>query len=123
VIKRLNWSIATVSSDGIRKEEIDKLCAKDPKLERSVAFEKTAKSATAEFFKRLTKLIKECDKTFSNVHIVFIDKNHPINAVDKTKTLIKQNLPPQGVHAKLLYMVPEINDPERQYPFSARFLL
>ena len=37
----LKWSIASVSSDGVRKETIDKLVAKDPSISRQVAFDKT----------------------------------------------------------------------------------
>lgn len=34
ILKKLNWSVASVSSDEIRKEEIDKLLKRDPSLTR-----------------------------------------------------------------------------------------
>jgi len=34
VVGNLNWSIASVSSDGVRKELIDKMLKKDPSLTR-----------------------------------------------------------------------------------------
>jgi hypothetical protein len=51
VVKKLGWSIDYVSSDEVRKEVIDRMMAKEPKLTRSEAFEKTQKSGPIEFEK------------------------------------------------------------------------
>ena len=51
VCTKLSWSIASVSSDDIRKEAIDKLTSKG--MARKEAFDKTSKSGPAEFNKRL----------------------------------------------------------------------
>jgi tRNA uridine 5-carbamoylmethylation protein Kti12 len=96
VVGNLNWSIASVSSDGVRQELIDKMLKKDSSLTRDQAFDRTAKAAGAEFNKQLEKLVKSSDKAYSNVHVIFVDKNHPVNGIAKTRQLILQNLPQTG---------------------------
>ncbi len=62
----------------------------------------------AEFNRRLEKLIHDADKpAHKQVHIIFIDKNHPTNGIDRTVKTINEKLP-QGCKAKILYLIPKI---------------
>ncbi len=62
----------------------------------------------AEFNRRLEKLIHDADKpAHKPVHIIFIDKNHPTNGIDRTVKTINEKLP-QGCKAKILYLIPKI---------------
>lgn len=67
-------------------------------------------------------MIKESDKPSSSVHVIFIDKNHPPNGLDKTVSMINQNLPRDCV-SKKLYLIPKIYSPIKDYPFSTQFFL
>ena len=46
------------------------------------------------------------NKEFSDKHIVFMDKNHPSNAIDKVLDEIIDNLP-GNVQGRYLYMIPD----------------
>ena len=107
VAAELKWSLASISSDAIRKELVTGYMAKFPKVEEKEAFDKTGKTAGIEFSRRLENLVKNADKSFSPVHIIFADKNHPVNGLDKTLTLVRSKLP-QGCQSKCLYLIPKI---------------
>jgi hypothetical protein len=100
---------------------MDKLLKREPSLTQAQAFDRTSKPALTEFCKQLERLARDSDKTFSNVHIIFVDKNHPENGIAKTRQLILQNLPP--VECKLLYLIPKITRPMKHSPFSLEFFL
>lgn len=55
---------------------------------------------------------------------MFLDKNHPTNAIGKVIEEINLNIP-IGLKAKFLYMIPLIEPATviGEYPFSASFLL
>lgn len=67
--------------------------------------------------------MKNSEKAYSNVHVIFVDKNHPVNGIAKTRQLIVQNLPQTGTECKLLYLVPKITNPILNYPLSLEFFL
>ena len=67
-------------------------------------------------------MIKDGDKTFASVHVIFIDKNHPASAIQKTVDMIKDNAP-QSAKVIKLYLIPRISQPMTGYPFSASFFL
>jgi len=80
--------------------------------DREKAFSRTIKSGPAEYSRQLRVL---CERQGSSKnkenHIVFLDKNHPKDAVPKLISEISSNLP-KNVHAKFIYLVPQI---ERKY--------
>ena len=117
IVKRLKWTINSVSSDGVRGEHMKKYQDSHPGVSAGEAFDKTAKTAVQDFGKRVERMIRESDKSPAPVHILFIDKNHPPNGIDKTITTINQLLPLDCV-VKRLYLVPKILSPMRDYPFS-----
>jgi tRNA uridine 5-carbamoylmethylation protein Kti12 len=108
IVKKLDWSISSISSDALRKELVDKYREKFTDIAEKEAFDKTAKSAGAEFNRRLEKLINDAGKAAHKpVHVIFIDKNHPPNAIDRTVKTINEKLP-QGCKGKILYLIPKI---------------
>ena len=108
IVKKLDWSISSISSDALRKELVDQYREKFPDIAEKEAFDKTAKSAGAEFNRRLEKLINDAGKAAHKpVHVIFIDKNHPPNAIDRTVKTINEKLP-QGCKGKILYLIPKI---------------
>lgn len=85
---KLDWSYASVSSDAIRKEYMDKLI-EEKGCTRDEAFEKSAKPATLEYTRRATTLIKySATGNTKNVHVIFLDKNHPLNGLPRAVQLI-----------------------------------
>jgi hypothetical protein len=124
LLKKLDWSLSSLSSDALRKELVDKYREKNPGVEEREAFDKTAKTATIEFNRRLEKLVGDADKPSNKpVHVIFVDKNHPPNALDKTIKSVKEKAP-QGSKVRCLYMVPRIlQKPVPGYPFSASFFM
>lgn len=112
----------SVSSDEVRGEHVKKYMETHPGVSNKDAFDKTGKTATQNFNKRVEQLIRESEKSHSCVHIIFIDKNHPPNGLDKTVGMIKQHLP-VGCVSKKLYLIPKIYAPIKDYPFSAQFFL
>ncbi len=66
------------------------------------------KSGPAEYARRLKDIVKSCnDKSFKTNHLVFLDKNHPMDAIKKVISEINNNLP-FNVQAKFLYMIPAV---------------
>lgn len=57
------------------------------------AFKKTGKQATAEWESRLKALIRDTTNTGKEKNIIFLDKNHPPNAIDKVTIFIRENVP------------------------------
>ncbi len=123
IVQKIGWSLSSLSSDGLRKELMNHYMETHAGVSAKDAYDKTGKTATIEFNKRIEKLLKDADnKKNSNVHIVFIDKNHPVNGIDKTVTMVKNNIPKECTF-RTLYLIPQINDPMPNYPFSFSFLL
>lgn len=73
---------------------------------REVAYQKTTKSGPAEFTRRLKDIVQNLNHSnHKSNHIVFIDKNHPKDAVEKAISEIESNLP-KNIQAKYFYLVP-----------------
>ncbi len=105
---KLKWTVSSISSDALRKEMVDKYREKNTEIEEREAFDKTAKTAGAEFQRRLEKLVSGVNKAgHAPVHIIFIGKNHPVNAIDRTVKTVREKLP-EGCKVKCLYLIPKI---------------
>lgn len=85
----------------------------------------TMKSGPGEFARRLREIVRSCgDRGFAQNHVVFMDKNHPKDQIEKIISEVSQNLP-MNVQGKFLYLIPEC-EPSKcrfQLPMSAQFLL
>jgi cell wall assembly regulator SMI1 len=84
------------------------------------------KSGPREYARRLAELVRNCgDKGHQPNHIVFLDKNHPCNAITKAQEEVTSNLP-GNVRAKFMYMIPEVDTSKagvQGIPFTPSFLL
>ena len=70
------------------------------------------KSGPAEYSRQLRGLCEQSGSSnYKENHLVFLDKNHPKDAVPKLISEISSYLP-KNVHAKFIYLVPQI---ERKY--------
>lgn len=91
--------------------------------DREKAFAATQKSGPQEFSRKLRDVVKGCgDNQFKSKHLVFLDKNHPKEAIGKVISEISQSLP-GNVKAKFLYLIPLVNASVLELPFSFQFML
>lgn len=115
-------NIRLVSSDQLRKSEMDKLKLKEPNLSENALFARTRETADEAFSKLLLHYVKE--KTVED-KVIFIDKNHPPNAIRKTIDLINQHRP-RHADVRFLALMPkckqgpsiQFGEKEVSFPFS-----
>ena len=81
----------SVSSDDTRKQAMDELIKKNSKLSEDKAFENSRKTGIKYFNDQLVSLLKSSEKLNCNAHFIFIDKNHPPNAIPGTMETIQNN--------------------------------
>jgi hypothetical protein len=68
-------------------------------------------------------VVKGCgDSGFKGTHLVFLDKNHPKDAISKVISEISQSLPGH-VMGKFLYLTPMVSDSVFDLPFSLQFIV
>ena len=116
-----------VSSDAIRKSEMDALRTKEPNASENVLFSRTRESADEAFNKMLIHHLKE--KALED-KVIYIDKNHPPNAIKKTVELIHAHKPRHS-DVRLLAVIPKtkngltlkIGEKEVVYPLSPEICL
>lgn len=73
---------------------------------RDQAYSKTMKTGPAEYSRRLRDICQELNSSsHKENHIVFLDKNHPKDAISKIISEISSNLP-KSVAPKFLYLIP-----------------
>jgi hypothetical protein len=117
-----NLAVRMVSSDQIRKAEMNALSAKEPGLSENVLFARTRESADEIFTKLLINNLKERTQEDK---VIFLDKNHPPNGVKKAIDLINAHKP-RHADVRFLALMPKskpsppikIGDKEVSYPFS-----
>lgn len=114
-----NCSVATISSDKMRREAMDQLRKDRPHTTIEQAFNSTSKSATQGFMKALETQLR-CAGTESFNHAIFVDKNHPPNAIEKTINLCRK-FASQGRRLKIVAMVPKCESKLAGFPFSMSF--
>ena len=120
------WSFDTISSDTIRGDLMAPLMANGKT--RDQAFQATAKSgpqAYAQAFER------KCDEAIrgnkGKNHVIFLDKNHPVNGIRRVNEDIRKNFSKsRGFNVRKLYMIPQESTerPSRvkDLPFPENFL-
>eukprot|EP00361_Fabrea_salina_P001476 CAMPEP_0202430446 /NCGR_PEP_ID=MMETSP1345-20130828/3886_1 /ASSEMBLY_ACC=CAM_ASM_000843 /TAXON_ID=342563 /ORGANISM="Fabrea Fabrea salina" /LENGTH=1162 /DNA_ID=CAMNT_0049041933 /DNA_START=84 /DNA_END=3572 /DNA_ORIENTATION=+ len=125
--EQLGCSFSVVSSDKVRAKCMEEYMQRNQKADKKTAFEKTAKPARKQFFQQVAAAL------VSNhyPHIVFLDKNHPPNAIDFTLNEVRKNKPSQ-VNLKFVMLTPYCRDPfvlnmdsefQQVYPFSLSMLV
>jgi hypothetical protein len=118
------WTYEEVSSDIIRGQCMKKLMDNQPNLTRDEAFDNTGKTGPKLYEAQLQKMLKTCDREgLGDTHVIFLDKNHPTNALNKTVNMII-DLVPNSVACKKMYLVPEIDENAKipGYPVSSSFV-
>ena len=80
-----DWSYAEISSDDMRSAQMEKLM-QGSDLTRDAAFNATMKTGPKLYSAKLDKMIKAAAEGDSKTHVIFLDKNHPSNALDKLIT-------------------------------------
>jgi len=70
--------------DIIRREQMDIVNKKMPHLTRDETFEKTGKYSVKLYWEELAARINEARHVPCQTTIIFLDKNHPPNAVEAT---------------------------------------
>lgn len=128
-LESLGCFLSIISSDEVRAECMERLAKTQRKLTRDQLFDKTGRDARNLFNERLSNLIATGgDKKDCSAHFIFIDKNHPPNAIKGTLDLIKQS--GQGVNLEVIALTPQVEDDfflyvdqgrTHKYPFSANF--
>jgi hypothetical protein len=72
----------------------------------------------------LERILKDADRTDNaKLHIIFIDKNHPLNAIETVVRIIDENMP-RSVDYRKVFLIPKI-DPQARIgglPLSASFM-
>ena len=125
--EQLGCSLSVVSSDKVRAKCMEEYMQRNQKANKNTAFERTAKPARKQFFQQVAAAL------VSNhyPHIVFLDKNHPPNAIDFTLNEVRKNKPSQ-VNLKFVMLTPYCRDPfvlnrdsefQQVYPFSLSMLV
>ena len=95
------------------------------KCDRETAYTKTAKTGPAEYSRRLKQICQSFNSSnLKENHLVFLDKNHPKDAIEKLIDEIWSSLP-KNVEPKFLYLIPQIDPKNFVYnlPLSASFIL
>ena len=123
----LGCSFHIVSSDKVRRSLMEDYMERTHSRDLNKAFESTAKKAKTVFFDR----VREGLRSNKPVHVLFIDKNHPPNAVSPTLKEL-ESMRPKGVSKlELVALVPECSQKFRinrgnghsEYELSLSFLV
>ena len=127
-VEENSFELSIISSDKVRQECMEKLSKKNKRLSFDQLFEKTGKDARNLFNDKLRELISTTDQRKSKAHFVFIDKNHPPNAINGTLDLIRRSS--QHLDTLIVAITPlmgtdlfsyEEEGKLHQYPFSSNF--
>ena len=93
IIEKYGISFYSIGSDLIRRRIMDNIMRKNRKITEKEAFEKSGKPASFEFEK---ELVNTFDEIYTSDHIknaiIYIDKNHPPNAINRSTEPIRKYL-------------------------------
>ena len=89
-------------------------------------FEKSRLKAYNKFNQRLISLVKESGSSnVSDTHVIFIDKNHPVEVVDRVVAMIDENID-SDIALKKVFLIPKITQVQDRLaglPFDVSFYL
>ena len=93
IIEKYKISFYSIGSDNIRRKIMDDMMRKNRRMSEKEAFEKSGKPASYQFEKELVKTFDEIYKNKSIKNsIIYIDKNHPPNAINRSTEPIRKYL-------------------------------
>mmetsp|Transcript_102523 Transcript_102523/g.221271 ORF Transcript_102523/g.221271 Transcript_102523/m.221271 type:complete len:299 (+) Transcript_102523:538-1434(+) len=87
LLDKNGWEFFVLSADLMRSKMIEKY-VKDFPSRAHEAHEKTQKSFVEKWNTDLAKVVQSCK---SEKFCLFLDKNHPLNALDKTMDIVRNN--------------------------------
>lgn len=128
IIEKKGMKFSVVSSDSIRKEVTDNLKKRNPKTTEEKAFQNSSKDAARIYEETVRRIVRATEKAKEKTHVVFLDKNHPPNGIQKAVNTVKSECP-RNCRLFLHALVPKCEIPfsncKRKvfYPFSLEFLL
>lgn len=128
--KAASIDLRVVSSDQIRRASMDALIKRSKGMNLQTAFEKTGKEANKQFMDTIEQKLRINIK--QNM-VLFIDKNHPPNAIEKTLSHLRR-ITPSLYKPEIIALIPKLekieqwcfNDMEGNdvgYPFSLNMFL
>ena len=124
-LDKYDASFDIISSDDTRAECMDKQGRKNKNLSRDELFDKTGKEARDLFNKRLSSLLANAHKKRETNIFIFLDKNHPPNAIPGVLKLVDS----EGSHLnkRFIALTPSVKETysieKSNYPFSLEFFL
>ena len=93
LIEKYKIKFYSIGSDLIRREVMDEMMRKNRRLTEKEAFERSGKRAGFMFEEKLVETFDEIYKTKSIKNsIIYIDKNHPPNAINRSTEPIRKYL-------------------------------
>jgi hypothetical protein len=128
VSEERNCSFRVLSNDETRRKLMDELQKKNKnkKVTHEELFEKTTKKTRNQFFKDLRAMIDQVSYMQEQDHIIFLDKNHPPQALDSTMSEL-QHISIPNVEIKVVAVIPlcykNLRIHNKEYPFSENFIL
>ena len=117
------WTFKSVSSDNIRRQVMDELIA-NKKLGKEKAFTQSRKQANKRYQDAIVRILSDCSKLKSGEGcVVFLDKNHPADAVRYVVETVDTYIPDNVAHLKI-YLAPEHSKlkPLPGFPYSQAFM-
>ena len=117
------WTFKSVSSDDIRRQVMDELIAQK-KLGKEKAFTQSRKQANKRYQDAVVGVLSDCAKLKSGEGcVVFLDKNHPADAVRYVVETVDTYIPDNVAHLKI-YLAPEHSKlkPLPGFPYSQAFM-
>ena len=92
IIEKYGISFYSIGSDLIRRKIMDDIMRKNRRITEKEAFEKSGKPANFQFEKELVNTFEEIYKSDIKDSIIYIDKNHPPNAINRSTEPIRKFL-------------------------------
>lgn len=127
VIQEKGFGFTSISIKQIRKECLEKFRGTDRTGDTEEQLKgHSSRASQKEFKQRLEELIKEAGKTHLPAHFVFLEKNHPPEAIESVLRTIRESA--QGLNVQVIALASS-NDSEcitttkHFYPFSANLFL
>jgi hypothetical protein len=92
IIEKYGIKFYSIGSDLIRRKIMDNIMRKNRNISEKEAFEKSGKPANFQFEKELVETFEEIYKSDIKDSIIYIDKNHPPNAINRSTEPIRKFL-------------------------------
>lgn len=96
---------------------------RNPAKSHKDAHDKTRKATNDAFYAEITDVVKKIADSEEDASILFIDKNHPPEALDRTVEHLDSLTLPKSVVLKTIAVLPELSEELERCPFSVNFIL